>query len=118
MARNLKLYIADIVESIQRIEEYIKAVSEKDFSQDIKIQDAIFRRLEIIGEAGKHIPISLRRKYSEIPWRKITGLRDILVHEYFGVNIRKVWKVIKEDLPDLKKKISKILEGQKFIQSK
>jgi len=68
------------------------------------------RRLEIIGEAVKNIPDDFRAKYPDIPWRQIAGMRDILIHAYFGVELRRVWKVVKEDLPELKLKILKILD--------
>ncbi len=69
------------------------------------------RRLEIIGEAVKNVPEDFRTKYPDIPWRQIAGMRDVLIHAYFGVNLRRVWKVIKEEIPELKLKILKILEG-------
>ena len=70
----------------------------------------MLRRLEIIGEAVKNIPDDFRAKYPDIPWRQIAGMRDVLIHAYFGVNLRRVWKVIKEDLPEIKLKILKILD--------
>jgi uncharacterized protein with HEPN domain len=66
--------------------------------------------LEIIGEAAKNIDEDFRNRYAEIPWKKIAGLRDVLIHEYFGVNMKRVWRVIKIDLPNLKSKISRIWE--------
>ena len=74
------------------------------------IQDAVIRRLEIIGEAVKNIPFSFRKEYPKIPWKKISGLRDILIHEYFGVDMRLVWRITKKDMPEFKKRISDILE--------
>jgi len=76
-----------------------------DYSQ---IQDAVFRRLEIIGEAVKNLPQEFIDKYPEIPWKKIAGIRNILIHEYFGVNLERTWKVVKEDIFDLRNKILKV----------
>ena len=71
---------------------------------------AVIRRLEIMGEAAKNIPEDFRNKYCEVPWKQIAGMRDVLIHGYFGVNLERVWIVVERDLPDLKQKISKILE--------
>ena len=106
----MKVYIEDILESIEKIEEYIRDVNENDFNKNTQIQDSIFRRLEVIGEAVKNITPEFRDKYPDIPWKKIAGMRDILIHEYFGVNLERVWKVIKEDLIELKKNILKVKE--------
>lgn len=106
--RDIGVYIDDIRESITKIEEYTQAISEDDFFKSDQIQDSVLRRLEIIGEAAKNIPADFRKKYPDIPWRDIADTRNILIHEYFGVNIERVWLVVKNDLPDLKKKLDKI----------
>ena len=98
------------MESIEKIEEYTSNVDEEEFYENSFVQDAVLRRLEIIGKAVKNIPEDFRTKYPDIPWRQIAGMRDILIHAYFGVNLRRIWKVIKEDIPELKLKILKILE--------
>ena len=75
----------------------------KAFNQDEAIQDAVVRRLEIIGEAVKHLPVSLTKKQPQIPWKQIAGMRDILIHEYAGVSVQTVWKTVTENLEPLKK---------------
>ena len=108
MKRNMRLYIQDILDSIERIEQYTKDIQESDFIKNLQFQDSVLRRFEIIGEAVKNIPNDFRNSYQDIPWKRIAGLRDVLIHEYFGVNVHRVWKLAKYDLNELKQKIIKI----------
>ena len=110
--RKPDVYLQDIFESIQQIEEYLDDVNENEFYQNSEKQDAVLRRLEIIGEAVKHISDDIRNEYDEIPWRKIAGMRDIIIHEYFGVTLSMIWVVTQRDLPDLKSKIQDIIDNQ------
>ena len=105
-----KIFLEHILESIGEIEKYTKNISKKRFFDSVMIQDAAVRRLEIIGEAVKNLPTSFKNRYPKIPWKKIAGTRDILIHEYFGVNVDLVWKIVNKNIPQLKKQISKLLE--------
>lgn len=109
MKRDIGVFLEDILESISRIEEYTKDLSENEFYNNIVLQDATVRRFEIIGEAVKQIPQGLKNKYSNIPWKQISGTRDKLIHEYFGVNLKRIWKTIKEDVLPFKKQIQQML---------
>ena len=108
MNRELRLFIEDIMESIGLIETYIGGNSKEKLDNDQKLKDSIVRRLEIIGEAVKNIPDNFREKYPKVPWKKIAGLRDIIIHTYFDIDSDIVWDIIKKDLPDLKQNIQKI----------
>ncbi|HOC52430.1 MAG TPA: DUF86 domain-containing protein [Caldisericia bacterium] len=112
MKRNIKLYLQDIWESILSIEEYTKNFTEDEFNSNRQVQDAVIRRLEIIGEAVKNIDDDFRDKYPQIPWKKIAAIRDIIAHEYFGVKLERVWDVIIKDLPGLRDKIKAIMEEE------
>jgi uncharacterized protein with HEPN domain len=91
--------------------EYTKGMDRKEFFYDYKTFDAVMRNLEIIGEAIKHIPLEIREKYKEIEWRKITGLRDIVIHEYFGIDEDIIWDVVENKVPELKKQLEALIEN-------
>ena len=103
MKRDARVYVADILESIAKIEEYTAEIDFSHFLDNSQIQDAILRRLEIIGEAVKHIPKDLKKLHPDVPWKEIAGLRDVLIHEYFGVKPDRIWKVVSQDIPELKR---------------
>lgn len=102
-------FLYDILEAARRIMTYTEAMSSDLFFEDFKTQDAVIRNLEIIGEATKQIPDRIRRKAPHIPWKSIAGMRDKLIHQYFGVNLDIVWNVIKDDLSPLLKAVEIIL---------
>lgn len=108
MKRDLRLFIEDVLESIKLIEKYIGNTSKESFGNNQKLKDSVIRRLEIIGEAVKSMPNDFKEKYPEVPWKKIAGLRDIIIHTYFNIDLDITWEIIKKDLPDLKEKILKI----------
>ena len=112
MKKDPIIFAKHILESIKSIENFSKGLSKTDFLKDELKQNAIIRKLEVIGEATKNIPSSFRNKYPLIEWSKIAGLRDKLIHHYFGINLERVWTIIRRDLPDLKKKINAILEEE------
>ena len=114
MKRNIRLYLQDLWESILAIEKYTKNLSEEDFISNHMVQDAVVRRLEIIGEAVKNIDDEYRNKYPLIPWKKIAGMRDIIAHEYFGVKLDRIWDVIRKDLPVLREKIKIIIDADEL----
>ena len=104
------VFLLHIRDAIQHIETYTKHIQYKDFIQTRLVQDGVIRQIEIIGEATKNISTKFKEKHPDIPWKKIAGMRDKLIHQYFGVDIKKVWQTVKKDLPILKSKINSIIE--------
>jgi len=98
-------FLSDIDEAIERIESYTLGMNYQVFLKDIKTQDAVIRNLEIIGEAVKNLSKRLKEKYKDIDWKNIAGMRDKIIHFYFGVNWEIVWDVIQKRLPDIKQRI-------------
>jgi uncharacterized protein with HEPN domain len=103
-------YIEDIIEAMDDAMSFVKSMDYDDFVKDRKTIYAVIRAIEIIGEAVKKIPESVRNRYLQIPWRDMAGMRDKLIHEYFGVDLRAVWDTIKKDIPNLKPSFDKILK--------
>lgn len=102
MKRDVSIYITDILENMELAEDFVKGMDYKEFLSDTKTNYAVTRCIEIMGEAAKHVPESVRKKHSEIPWKDISGMRDKIIHMYFRVSLEKVWLVLKEDIPELK----------------
>ncbi|MBU0704360.1 MAG: DUF86 domain-containing protein [Chloroflexi bacterium] len=103
------LFLHHIVDAITRIEQYVRGLDQSGFDDNALIQDGVIRQIMIIGEAVKLLPDELRDKYIHIPWQDIAGMRDKLIHRYFGVDLEKVWLTLQDDLPVLKSEVSKIL---------
>jgi uncharacterized protein with HEPN domain len=103
-----ELYLDDIRECIRKIESFSDGLNFSRFSKDEKTVDAVIRNLEIIGEAVKKIPIDIKKKNPDVEWKKIAGLRDILIHEYAGINMKIIWDVVRNKVPELKKSIQNI----------
>lgn len=112
MTRSSRILLEDILESIQLIHQKMKGVGEDEFVQHVEKQDAIVQRLEVIGEAVKGLPDELKVRYSEVPRRQIAGARDILIHEYFRVDLEMAWGMVKDDLPELETQVQKILKEE------
>lgn len=110
MKKDAKVFVEHILECIVLIEKYTKNKTESEFSDSIQLQDSVIRRIEIIGEAVKNIPKQIKVKYSKILWKEIAGMRDILIHEYFGIDLQLTWMVVRKDIPELKKKMLRIKE--------
>lgn len=108
--KDYKLYLLDMDSSCKKISSYIRGLTFKEFTSEPKTIDAVVRNLEIIGEAVNKIPSEIKRETSDIPWSKIVGLRNKVIHEYFDLNIPIIWQTVKEDIPSLARQIKKVLK--------
>jgi len=109
MKRDDTVYLHHILDAIRLIEEYTKGMSENEFFTNSMAHDAVVRQLEIVGEAARNISNEFQDKHSKLPWTKMTGIRNKIVHEYFNINYAIVWDTVKDDLPLLKKSVGKLL---------
>ena len=105
-----KLYLVNILECIQQIESYTQGGREA-FQHTRMIQDAVIRNFEIMGEATKRISTDLREAYPDVRWHDVAGFRDVLIHDYLGVDLDEVWSILQLDMPLLKRQIAEILEA-------
>jgi uncharacterized protein with HEPN domain len=108
-SRIWKVRIGDILESIARIKKYTRGYSFNDFEEDEKTVDSVLRNLEIIGEASRHVPKNVKARHPDLPWQEMNTMRNIVIHEYHGVNLRIIWTTINLDLPPLVRRLKQIL---------
>ena len=110
MEKDDSVYLRHVLDAINTVEGYLHGVNEEHFKATQLLQDGTIRQIEIIGEAVRHVSKDMRKTYPEIPWPDIAGMRDKLIHDYFGVDIEKVWDTAREDLPVLKEQVRRILD--------
>ena len=106
-------FLENALNAMEKAELFITDMTYEEFIKDEKTIFAVIRAIEVIGEALKHVPSEFRQKFSDIPWRDITGMRDILVHEYFGVDHETVWETVKTDIPSIKPLLVELLDNLK-----
>ena len=106
--RTIDLFIDDIIESIEKIERYVKGMEFSNFENDDLTIDGVIRNLEVIGEASAHIPDNIRNNYKDLPWKRIVGLRNIAIHGYFKIDLAIIWKIITKNIPETKEVVLKI----------
>lgn len=112
MHRTFLHYLHDIHEAAGRIRKYTAGMSIQEFSSDKKTQDAVIRNFEIIGEATKNLPVDLRDRYPAVEWRQVAGLRDVIAHRYYRVDVDILWEIIQKKIPVLRREIGKILKEE------
>ena len=109
MKRTADILLGDILESSELLQRYTCGLSFEEFSADTEKQDAVARRLEIIGEAVKRLPQELRDRYDDVPWREIAGARDVLIHEYFRIDLELAWETVRDEIPAFATRIREII---------
>ena len=113
MLRDYRAYLEDILEAASAAREFVAGMTKEDLTKDRRTRDAVIRNLEVIGEAAKKLPAQTKRSHPGVEWKKIAGLRDILIHDYFGIDMDIVWDVVQNKLPPLADQIRHILEESK-----
>jgi uncharacterized protein with HEPN domain len=108
--RECKDYVHDILVAVGDAEDFVEGLTFEEFEKDRKTLNAVVRSLEIIGEAARNIPADIREKYGTVPWKKMIGMRDKVIHGYFGVNAKTLWTTVRDDLPPLKQLVQKMLK--------
>ena len=111
--RDVVDYLQDILDTMERVDQFVAGMDLAAFSQDARTHFAVFRALEIIGEAAKHVSPAVRRRHPAIPWKKMAGMRDRLIHGYFGVDLEIVWETAIRLVPELKPRIAAVLEAER-----
>lgn len=108
--RTYRLYLNDIIQSMNKIEKYSQGLDYDSFVRNEMVVDAVLRNIEVIGEAAAQIPEIVKQENSNIPWKKIIGLRNIVIHEYFGVDLDNIWKIVTENIPETKPQLEEMFE--------
>lgn len=109
MSREYRLFLEDMRKACDKVIRFTQQLTREQFVADEKTFDAVMRDLEIIGEAAKHIPPEVRAQYPDVDWRKMSGLRDVVIHEYFGIDVELIWDIITHEVPGLLPRLNRIL---------
>ncbi len=107
--RSVRLYVVDMLRAIEKIEHFTEGFDLASFSGSELVVDAVLRNLEVLGEAARNVPEEVRKAHPEIPWGRIVGLRNIVAHAYFGVDLENVWKIVRENVPEVRPSVEALL---------
>ena len=112
--RDYVLFLEDILDALEKIENYTKNLSFTEFADNGMAVDAVIRNFELIGEATKNVPEEIKEKYPEVEWKEAAGFRDVLIHDYFGIDLEAIWDTIKKNLLSFKRHILKVLKSEQY----
>ena len=110
--RDYLLFLEDMMTAIVKIEEYTREMDRDTFMRNVLVQDAVIRNFEVIGEAAKHVPKRIRDKHPHLEWREAAGFRDVLIHDYFGIDVESVWETVTRNIPVLKVHLADVLQAE------